>query len=170
MVNKVIENNFKALYCQIIILIISISLTSIVFELLNKKYYQVGQIFLVIFFVFMYLYAGFRFSPTQNALTDLLSFVLVSLIGILLWLYAFIVSHNTSCNISMFKNDVAWWFYQLYYFVFILFEQIIDSFIKTDFCEIQAYVEFLWNLGPILLFFLGIRIRRIYDRHQTGAV
>jgi len=172
MIEKVISNNFKSFGWHIIILTIAFNLLIISFELINYKflisYYEVVQVFLSLISVLLYVYVGFRFSPTKNILTDILSFVLVGLMGLLLWLYAFNVSHTTSCRLNMYK-DVAWWVYEIYYFVFYFIQQLIESIYKADFCEYQAYIILIWNLGPTLLFLLGIEIRRMYDMYlRTG--
>ena len=170
MINRVIKNNFISMGYHIIIVIIALNLPGLFSGLNNYKplwpYYEVGQIFLATINVLLYLYAGFRFSPTKNLVTDILSFFLVGLIGILLWMYAFNVSHNTTCRLNMYNNDMAWWLYQIYYSVFVFIKLIIEEFTKSDFCEVQAYIDLIWILGPLLLFFTGIRIRRRYDRHH----
>jgi hypothetical protein len=134
------------------------------------QFYSMGQVLLALLPIFLYLYAGFRFKPTDNFFTDFFSFILVGIIGLLIWIFALQETHNPTCMHDLNNEGITWWFYEFYYLGIDIVQQVIESFIITDYCNVEAYVILAWNLIPTSLMFFGIEIRRMYEKKKAKII
>jgi len=168
MIKRVISNNFISFGYHLCILIIILFTIWLFSGSVNNKFlaqfYSMGMVLLALLPIFLYLYAGFRFKPTDSFLTDFFSFILIGIIGLLIWIFALQDTHNPTCVGDVINEGITWWFYEFYYLGIDIVQQVIDKIINTDYCNVYAYVILSWNLIPTSLMFFGIEIRRMYEK------
>lgn len=114
-----------------------------------------------------YIIAGITFKPAKLIINDLFSFTLVGIIGALLWTYAFLKSPYDLDRHNVLYG--AWWPY-LFYLGGVTF---IDSFMNRNnyiYGNMIAYVSLIYSIIPTILFFIGIEIRRIFNKIKRGLV
>jgi len=159
---KVIQNNFISLGYHLLIGIISFTLFVRLF--INKPY---TDLLLIMVPMLFYIIAGITFKPAKLIINDLFSFTLVGIIGALLWTYAFLKSPYDLDRHNVLYG--AWWPY-LFYLGGVTF---IDSFMNRNnyiYGNMIAYVSLIYSIIPTILFFIGIEIRRIFNKIKRGLV
>ena len=159
---KVIQNNFISLGYHLLIGIISFTLFVRLF--INKPY---TDLLLIMVPMLFYIIAGITFKPAKLIINDLFSFTLVGIIGALLWTYAFLKSPYDLDRHNVLYG--AWWPY-LFYLGGVTF---IDSFMNRNnyiYGNMIAYVSLIYSNIPTILFFIGIEIRRIFNKIKRGLV
>jgi len=170
MIKQVISNNLVSLGYHICIFLILIFTMGLFSGSVNNKFlaqfYNIGMVLFALFVIFLYLNAGFRFKPTDTYISDFLSFILVGIIGLLIWIFALQDTHNSSCMHDLNDEAITWWFYEFYYLGIDIVHHVIDKIVNIDYCNVEAYVIATWNLIPTSLMFFGIEIRRMYEKKR----
>lgn len=174
MIKRIISNNFISfgyhLLITTIILLLPGLFGSLIYDKFFSQFYEFGQTLLALLPICLYLYAGYRFKPSDRIINDLFSFILIGIIGLLFWLYAYQETHNPTCRLDLNQGDVIWWFYEFYYLGINLLQQLITKIFRFEFCDIEAYVILIWNLIPTALMFIGIEIRRTSEKKNRIEV
>ncbi len=144
MIKRIISNNFVSFGYHICILIIILLTIWLFSGSINNKFlvqfYSLGQVLLALFVIFLYLYAGFRFKPTDSLFSDFFSFILVGIIGLLIWIFALQDTHNPTCVGDLNFEGISWIIYEFFYIGITMLQQVIDKIINIDYCNVKAYV------------------------------
>ena len=154
-----IKNNIKALLIHIVVSILSL-IFSMLFQNSSAKWASeeaanqhhlsmLGVSFLVIIVsLFLYYHFSKKFLSNQlSIIKNILSFSIIGVIGIVLWLNAFCIGLADGTQILL--NSELWQLYSLYY-----------GYCMSLVYEITAtnpYIMIVFGILPIIVMYLGVK-------------
>ena len=153
-----IKNNIKALSIHIVISIFSFIFSIIIHNSSAKwvseeaaRQHHVSMIqasiLIIIVSLLLYYYLSRKFLTNQlSIIKNLLSFSIIGLIGIVLWLISFFI--NLTYGTQILLNSGSWQLYSLYYGYCI---SLVYEITTTN-----PYIMIIFGIFPIIFMYLGM--------------
>jgi len=169
MIKHLVSNNLISFGFHFCISIIVMIFIGLIYNTLLSRFLIIGDVLIAIVPILLYICAGFRFKPTDNIFSDFFSFMLIGLVGTLLWIYAYNETHDLTNTYNP-NNPVPWWIYGFYYTGMEPIHLLFDKLTGLDYRSIYGIVTLSYNIIPTSLLFFGIEIRRMYEKKKAKII